>query len=195
MQSQILSEDFFNASTVEVAQSLLGKLLVHQTEQGCLVGKIVETEAYLKDDPAAHTYKGKTKRNRAMFGPPGCAYIYFIYGMYYCLNCTTNVDGIGEGVLIRALEPIIGIDLMKKYRKVHHEKDLCSGPGKLTIAMGISMTDYGLSFIKQSSKLRIEAALNQEDFEIVKTNRVGLSVAKEVPHRFYIKGNTFISKK
>ena len=191
----ILPKSFFNLDTLTIAQKLLGTYLVHDTLAGQLVGRIVETEAYLHDDPAAHTYIGKTNRNRVMFGPAGHAYIYFIYGMYHCVNCSTNIDGIGEGVLIRALEPVSGIERMKKNRNVNKLKDLCSGPGKLTKAMDITHEQYGLCLIDKLSALRLEVGIDQPNIPIVTTTRVGLSKAKEALYRFYIEGNAHVSRR
>lgn len=188
-----LSRSFFKKPTIEVAKSLLGCHLIHETPEGKTSGIIVETEAYLHDDPASHTFNGKTPRNTVMFGPPGKAYIYFTYGMYYCFNVSTNKEGIGEGVLIRALEPLEGIDLMKKRRKTDKIKQLCSGPAKLVIAMGIKKTYLGHDL--SNPPLQILHSAGKKDFKIIKTERIGISTGRDLPHRFYIKGNEFISKK
>lgn len=179
--------------TVEVAKSLLGSVLVHRTPEGETAGRIVETEAYLFDDPACHGFRGKTPRNAPMFGPPGHAYIYFIYGMYHCFNVVTAPAGIGEAVLIRALEPLRGIDLMQKRRphaKAIHQ--LCNGPGKLVLAMGITPHLNGMSLTK--SPLTIQKGENSR-FTIVSCGRIGIKNGQELPLRFYIEGNAFVSKK
>jgi DNA-3-methyladenine glycosylase len=190
----VLSKEWYSKDTITIAKELLGKYLVHESAEGITVGKIVETEAYLgKNDPASHAYKGESKRTIAMFGDPGHAYIYFTYGMYYCFNVTTAEKGVGEAVLIRALEPIEGIELMQSRRqKVTDNIHLCSGPAKLVLAMGITKDLYGHDLTKKP--LLIEERENKE-FEIITTTRIGISLAKELPLRFYIKGSQFISKK
>lgn len=195
MKEETLPKSFFDKDTIDLAKDLLGVKLVHESRGGKTVGKIVETEAYLEDDPAAHTFNGKTESNRAMFGPPGHAYVYFIYGMYHCFNCTSNKKGRGEGILVRALEPISGIDLMKKRRNAEDESNLCSGPGKLTMAMDITKEEYGLDLTSKKSRLRLELSSEEQNFDIVETKRIGISKAKELPHRFYIKSSPHVSKR
>ena len=129
---------FFAADTVSVARALLGRMLVSDSPEGRTAGRIVETEAYLCDDAACHASRGETPRNRAMFGPPGRSYTYLIYGMYRCFNVVTGPAGLGEAVLIRALEPVEGLELMAQRRGKRDPKALCSGPGKLVIALGIA---------------------------------------------------------
>src|SRR3989344_6842175 len=148
-----LNKRFFEDDTIEVAKEILGCYLVHESDEGRTVGKIVETEAYLENDPASHSFKGKTRRNEVMFGEGGKAYVYFTYGMYHCFNVVTNKKNKGEAVLIRALEPIDGIEIMKKRRKVEEIKNLCSGPGKLVISMGIKKEHNGLDLL--NGKLRL----------------------------------------
>lgn len=167
---------------------------MHETRAGRTVGRIVETEAYSEDDPAAHTYEGRTERNRVMFGPPGHAYIYQIHG-HQCINCTAGKDGYGAGSLLRALEPVEGIDLMRSRRRVADEKALCSGPGKLTEAMGITKEQYGLDLLDDESPLRLERPRGGGEFEIVRAQRIGVSRAKELERRFYIKGNPHVSRR
>lgn len=182
-----------------MARDLLGYLLVHETSAGRISGRIVETEAYLsEDDPACHAHRGETKRTAVMFGPPGHAYIYFIYGMYYCFNVVTEKPGVGEAVLIRALEPVDGIDIMMKRRslagKLTPLRSLCNGPAKLVMALDIGRDLNGVSLL--NGPLRLERATKKiSDDNIVVTKRVGISVAQDLPLRFYIKGSEFISKK
>jgi len=135
----ILPPEFYAHDAVTVAKDLLGCLLVHQEEAGMAAGWIVEDEAYLRGDPAAHSFRGETKRNRVLFGPPGRAYIYRIYGLYTCIDVVTGPEGAGGAVLIRALEPAVGIDLMRERRGTDDPLALASGPGKLTEALGITM--------------------------------------------------------
>lgn len=189
-----LTSDFFDHSTIQVAKNFLGTFLVHDSPQGKTMGRIVETEAYLSDDAACHASRGETKRNKVMFGPPGHAYIYFIYGMYYCLNVVTADKGIGEAVLIRAIEPVEGIELMKKRRpKVSSLHQLCNGPAKLVLAMGIPYSLNGVSFSKGPLKILLGDQLLKN--QIVTTTRIGISQAAHLPLRFYIKDNSFISKR
>ncbi len=172
-----LNKKFFNKPTIEVAKALLGCYLIH----GKCVGKIVETEAYLENDPASHSFKGKTSRNKAMFGEAGRAYIYFTYGMHYCFNVVTNKKGIGEAVLIRAVEPLKGIGIMKKRRGVKDVKKLCNGPAKLVQAFNIKK-EQNSAFILRG-KLRIEKGVLPK--KIVQTKRIGISKGAKLPHRFY----------
>lgn len=188
-----MKSSFYKKSTLEIAKSLLGKYLISRTESGVSIGKIVETEAYLSNDPGSHSFKGKTKRNAQMFSSPGKAYVYLIYGMYNCFNVVTGVDGIGEAVLIRALEPIKGIELMQKRRKTKEIKNLLSGPGKLTQAMGIAISHNGVNLEK--GNLKIINKPNLSDSEIIQTTRIGISLGNKLPYRFYIKGNPFVSRK
>jgi len=189
-----LGQRFFNRPTVELAKALLGKYLAF----GGLRGKIVETEAYLyKDDPGCHASRGKTQRNTPMFGPAGRTYVYFIYGMYHCLNIVSGKEGEGEAVLIRALEPIEGIELMQKRRKTEKIETLCNGPGKLTQAFGITKKQNNLSLIDGGDDdLRILNGEKIQETEIVTATRVGLAKGQgdELMLRFYIKGNRFVSK-
>ena len=174
-------------STVELAKALLGKHLIF----GSLQGMIVETEAYLyKNDPGCHASNGMTKRNSPMFGPAGYTYVYLIYGMYHCLNIVSGKKGEGEAVLIRALEPVRGIKLMQKRRNTKKIENLCSGPGKLTQAFGITMKHNNISLLK--GNLRI--CDNNEKHEICTSTRIGLSAGKELELRFFIKDSRFVSK-
>ena len=185
--TMIVGQKFFNKPTVDLAKALLGKYLVF----GDLRGKIVETEAYLyRDDPGCHASRGLTPRNTPMFGPAGFTYVYFIYGMYYCLNIVGGKIGEGEAVLIRALEPIEGIEVMQKRRKTNKIENLCSGPGKLTQAFGITKEQNNLSLL--TGDLQIHNS--RERPEIAVSRRVGLSAGQELELRFFIKGNRFVSR-
>jgi DNA-3-methyladenine glycosylase len=184
--------DFLKQPASESALELLGCRLVHETEQGTAGGIIVETEAYLGDDPASHSYKGKTARNEIMFGPPGRAYIYFTYGMHYCFNIVTGKKGDGEAVLIRALQPLTGINLMKQRRRQQDIKNLCSGPAKLVQALGIRPGQNGDDL--SAGRLRLLEPENR-DFDIVRTTRVGIKKGTDKKLRFYIRGNPYISRK
>src|SRR5665213_1323557 len=145
MSSGILNREFYAQDTVVVAQKLLGRILTVKSEHGTIQGRIVETEAYLTGDPASHTFRGKTARNAVMFGPAGHAYVYFSYGSHYMLNFVSASEGLGEAVLIRALEPVAGIDLMRHNRVVDTRTPdwkLCAGPGRLAKALGITRSAY-----------------------------------------------------
>ena len=189
--NKVLQRKFYEQSTMEAAKNLLGCYLVHESNEGKTVGKIVETEAYLKDDPGSHAFSGKTNRNKAMFGEAGRAYVYFIYGMYHCFNVVTNKKGIGEAVLIRALEPIEGIELMKRRREIKDVKKLCNGPAKLVISMGIKKK-YNESDLTKKP-LYITMGEKVEDEKIVAAKRIGLACGEKLPYRFYIKENGFVS--
>jgi DNA-3-methyladenine glycosylase len=177
--------------TVEAAKELLGCLLVHDSPQGRTAGIIVETEAYLCDDEACHASRGMTKRNKPMFGPPGTAYVYFTYGMHYCFNIVTNQEGVGEAVLVRALEPLEGIDLMRKRRQKTALKDLCSGPAKLVEALGITLEHNGHDLSKPP--LRIQRRSTKSPVHT--TTRIGITKAISAPLRFYLKDNPYVSRK
>jgi DNA-3-methyladenine glycosylase len=199
---------FFSAGTVAVAHALLGKILVSESPEGLTAGRIVETEAYLCDDAACHASRGETQRNRAMFGPPGRSYTYLIYGMYRCFNVVTGPKGVGEAVLIRALEPLVGLDLMAMRRGVTEPKALCSGPGKLVIALGIGDLPDGSDLRKGplrvaeegpstggpgTSKGRGGAGTPAPGIKV--TTRIGISKDAHLPLRFYLEGSPWISRK
>ncbi|MEA5405917.1 DNA-3-methyladenine glycosylase [Arcicella sp. DC2W] len=186
--------NLLTSDTLTVAKNLLGYRLVHESDEGITAGIIVETEAYLQDDPACHAYRKKSLRNAPMFGVAGTVYVYQIYGMHFCVNIATNQKDIGEAVLIRALEPIEGIDLMEKRRKSNVLKNLCSGPGKLVQAMGIhkGMNDWHIL----ENDLKILPPLSDySETPIVTTTRIGITQGATLPYRFYLKDNSFISKK
>ncbi len=197
----ILQRPFYERDTIVVAKDLLGKILVHESFQGITAGKIVETEAYRgPEDRAAHSYGNrKTPRNEVMFEEKGHAYVYFIYGMYFCLNITAgDVLGKPEAVLIRALEPVVGQDLMAKRRRTTPEKvaDLTKGPGRLCMAMGISKTQNKTDLTTLPLYLKDAPRLPEE--RIVEAPRVGVDYAGEWKNkfwRFYIKENSFVSVK
>lgn len=191
----LLSKEFYLQPTEKVAQELLGCYLVHESPEGRTVGRIVETEAYLEGDVASHAYRGQTKRNSAMFGPPGTAYVYFIYGRYFCFNVVTRSAGVPEAVLIRALEPIGGIDCMRQRIGDRPLHQLCNGPSKLVTAMGITMADNRRSLLV--APLYITQKEDTESRAIVTSTRIGLKEGRGDRHllRYYLEGNTYISKK
>ena len=150
-----LANDFYLPSADAVARRLLGHLLLRRTADGYCGGPIVETEAYLADDPACHAFKGKTQRNRVMYGSPGFAYVYFIYGNYYCVNAVCRPEGHAEAVLIRAVEAEFGADELKKNRPVSGVAHLTNGPGKLCTAMAIDRSLDGADLCNPNSALII----------------------------------------
>lgn len=173
------------------AKILLGWKLVHESEEGVTEGIIVETEAYHQDDPASHTYRGRTKRNAGMFESAGIAYVYFTYGMHYCFNIVTGSKGVGQAVLVRALEPTGGLELMKHRRQQDSVRLLTNGPAKLSQAMGITAEHYGNNLF-DGRGLYLKPGLQPTD--IVTATRIGISRAADIPWRFYIDGNAFVSK-
>ena len=182
----ILQADFYARDTVVVARELLGKVLVHETAEGTTSGIIVETEAYMQDDPACHAYRGKTPRNETMFGEPGKAYVYLIYGIHHCFNAVTREEGKGEAVLVRALCPLRGEELMRRRRKTTCPSHrLASGPGNLCRVMGITRDQDGVSL--QESPLYVisdNVAVSSDD--VAEKTRIGLSVAEDRMLRFYL---------
>jgi len=176
---------------VEVAMGLLGCFLARKIDGQQVVGKIVETEAYHQSDAASHSYRGKKPRTEVMFGPPGKAYVYFTYGMHYCMNIVTGPVGEGSAVLIRALEPVAGLDIMRANRPGRADHELTNGPAKLCYALQInkSLNGHDLS----GGELRLLSGEPVTAKDIVTTTSIGISEAKEKPWRFYIRGNPFVS--
>lgn len=191
-----LPYDFFTQDTVTAAQKLLGKKIT-TTIQGITVsGYIVETESYsYPDDPASHAYRGQTERNMVLFGPVAHCYVYISYGIHYCLNIIArSPDQIAGGVLIRALEPYQGIEIMKHRRHMDKIKLLTNGPGKVCQALGITKEYNGLDLMHNDA-ISISSGYDVAKSEIVATSRVGISAGQEFMWRFYINNNPFISKK
>ncbi len=189
-----LPRSFYLQDTLEVARSLIGKLLVHKVEEGFLSGFVVETEAYVgPEDKASHASRGFTRRTALMFGPPGYAYIYLIYGMYYCFNVVTEKEGFPAAVLIRALEPYEGVELMLKQRNVKSLREIANGTGKLTKALGITKEMNGWDLC--STELWIEEG--RAPGEIGQGKRIGVHYAgewKEKPWRFFEIGSEYLSR-
>lgn len=204
-----VSKEFFSRDTLVVARELLGKILVRQVNGVKIRGRIVETEAYIGPiDKACHAYGfKKTPRIEPLYGEPGIAYVYFIYGMYYCFNIISKEEGSPEGVLIRAVEPLEGIDTISelRFKKTYNEltkvqkKNLTNGPGKLCMAFHITKENTWQD-LTTSDYLYIEEPLNTQkniSFEVVEAKRVGIDYAEEAKDflwRFYIKDNKYISK-
>lgn len=194
--SAVLPRGFYGRDTIEVAKDLLGKVLVREVLAGRMAVKIVETEAYCgPHDKACHASRGQTARNEVMFGEPGHAYVYFIYGMYYCLNLVTERDGYPAAVLIRAGEPLEGIDAMwARRKKAKKLTDLTSGPGRLCMALGIDRSLNGVDLCKKGPLYAEDG--DGEAHEVVSDRRIGVDYAAEYrdkPWRFYIKNNPFVS--
>jgi DNA-3-methyladenine glycosylase len=206
MLPERLSDQFFQTrDTRSLAQQLLGCELVHDSLDGVTSGIIVETEAYLQDDPACHAFNRRTPRTEPMYGLPGTIYIYLIYGMYDCFNVVSNEPGIGEAVLIRALQPTRGIDIMEMRRSMPSKKieikstnkkisvrELCRGPGKLVRAMGIERSAHNHLHLNNGPIFIAPPVLT--GFEIVASQRVGINVGTELLYRYYIHHNIFVSK-
>jgi DNA-3-methyladenine glycosylase len=202
LAAQRLPRKFFDRNAVTVARELLGKLLIRREGRNLLAGRIVEDEAYLGPlDPAAHAYNGRTLRNAVLFGPPGHAYVYFIYGNHYCTNVSCTPEGKGGGVLLRAMEPVSGANAMAEARGLLLSDELrtsqlrliSSGPGRMSEALGITRErDNG----KDLTDPRSDLWLADDDYDVKRietTNRIGIKKAIDEPLRFVIAGNPFVS--
>ncbi len=193
----ILKRSFYNRDTTLVAQELLGKIIVRVIDKKIILkAMIVETEAYLGiNDSASHAYGGMRVRNAPLYGPRGHAYVYFTYGMYHCLNFVAREKEVpAGGVLIRAVQPIEGIEYMEKLRHKHSTHGLTNGPGKLTQALAINRDLNGIDVTKKGELYALDAPLIP-DKKIIHTTRIGISTAKDDILRFYIKDNEFVSKR
>lgn len=188
MHLEPLARRFFRRDVVTVAGELIGRLLVREADGELLVGKIVEAEAYGRDDPASHAYRGETRRNRSMFGPPGHAYVYRSHGIHRCLNAVTLP---GSAVLIRAVEPLEGLEAMARRRGLDDPRLLCAGPGRLCQAFGIDLDEDGTDLC-EGGGLWLTGAEGAADLAV--TPRVGISVAAERPWRFVEAGSRFASR-
>jgi DNA-3-methyladenine glycosylase len=183
---------FLEDDVVKVAPRLLGCMIVRELNGMRLVGRIVETEAYHQRDAASHSYKGRTPRTDVMFGPPGKLYVYFTYGMHYCMNVVTGPQGEGSAVLIRAIEPLEGLDDMQHNRSGVDISQLTNGPAKLCQALAIDKNWNGHDL--QSSPLRLEIGPPVLKANVVQTTRIGITKDKERLWRFYERDNPFVSK-
>jgi DNA-3-methyladenine glycosylase len=182
---------FYDRDTAIVARDLLGAILECTKGRSVTSGRIVETEAYLgPHDPACHAVAGLTKRTRDLHGPPGTSYVYFVYGMHWCMNCVTGAVGYGSAVLIRALEPVDGIEIMRRRRR---RPDLTNGPGKLCEALGIVGKMSGLPLDRPPLVVRAGDPVPAAD--VIVSTRIGLTKAADWPQRYYIRNNRWVSKR
>jgi DNA-3-methyladenine glycosylase len=187
--AEVLGPEFYDRSVHAVARELIGCTLIH----GDCGGVIVETESYERDDPACHAYGGMTTRNEVLFGPPGRAYVYLSYGIHSLLNAVAEPDGEAAAVLIRALEPTIGVEAMRRRRGGRPDSELCSGPGKLTEALGVRLADNGASLGAAPFAVLAPEA-EWRGVEVTTGPRIGISKATENPWRFCAAGNRFVSR-
>jgi len=183
---RILRQSFFNRSVHEVAPELIGATMLFKGVGGI----IVEVEAYHHTDAAAHSYGGQTQRNAVMFGPPGYAYVYRSYGIHWCINFVCERAGLASAVLIRALEPAAGLPAMRRRRGMEDERLLCSGPGRLTEALGITHAQNGYALDEAPFELRARPA----SLEVASGTRIGITKATDLPWRYGLAGSRFLSK-
>ncbi len=195
-----LSRSFYEPSAKVVAPRLLGHYLIRQTPEGLCGGEIVETEAYIKGDPACHAFVGRTARNEVMWGHPGHAYVYLIYGFYFCFNTVCRPEHDAEAVLVRAVEAKWGTPWMRLNRPVEKDPALTSGPGKLCVAMKIDRSLDGVNLCDANSELFVAENPDVRKFRrqrgpMITTTRIGLTRAADWPFRFYLEKSPFVSKK
>jgi len=189
-----LARSFFTRPSLVVARALLGRDLVRTFDDGTeLRARIVEAEAYREDDPASHSFRGRTARTDVMFGPPGRLYVYVSYGMHFCMNVVTGRDGEGSAVLLRAAEPLEGLDRMADLRRLQDPRLLCAGPGRLCQALAITRAHDGIDLVSGDA-LVIERGRPVRDEDVVVGPRVGITVAAEQPWRFHVRGSRFVSR-
>ena len=191
MTSKRLARTRLPSDTVTLAQSLIGKLVVRETADGTIAGRIVETEAYPVGDPAGHAYRGMTARNRTLFLGPGYAYVYLVYGTSYMLNVSSEAAGVGAGVLIRALEPIEGVSIVEQRRGPVDPRQLTRGPGRLAVALDIDRRLDGVDLCRKGPLWL--ASDDQPQPDIGKSVRIGLTRGAEFKLRFYVRGSPFVS--
>ncbi|RME88448.1 MAG: DNA-3-methyladenine glycosylase [Candidatus Hydrogenedentota bacterium] len=195
---EVLDRSFFEQDVLTVAEKLIGAIFYYETYLDFFVAEILETEAYHeKDDPACHAYRGKTKRNEVMFGPPGHLYVYFTYGMHYCMNIVCEPEGVAAAVLLRSMRPISGIESMQKNRGEKMKlKDLMRGPARLTQAMGITTGQNGMPLDRNRKKPRAWIELpTLHSHAVQKATRIGISSGQELKWRFLAKDNPWVSRK
>ncbi len=186
-----IGSEVLPVETRALARTLLGCVLVRETNEGLVAGRIVETEAYLPNDPACHAYRGRSRRNATLFGPPHRAYVYQIYGTSFCFNVSSEIDGEGAGVLIRALEPIEGLDLMRRRRAARGVRDLCRGPGRLCRALAIDRSCDGIDLFVHPALWLADGA--RKRVRAQRSPRIGVTRATERRLRYYEAGSPFVS--
>jgi DNA-3-methyladenine glycosylase len=195
-----LTKEFYDRDALTVARELIGCLFVHRTDEGIAAVRLIETEAYRgPQDPGSHGYRGMTERTRVMFGPPGRLYVYFTYGMHWCANIVCGTEGVCEAVLLRAGEPVLGIDAMKQRRAGVSPFLLAAGPARLAQALGISREDNGASLLRGGSFwcAADEVTPQYRSGEIAETVRVGLGAGRgdDLPWRFFVPNNRYTSRR
>ncbi|WP_119730757.1 DNA-3-methyladenine glycosylase [Thermomonospora amylolytica] len=193
--SDLLDRDFFDRPVEEVAPALLGQVFAHRTDEGEVAVRLTEVEAYAGPlDPASHSYRGRTARNAVMWGPPGHAYVYFTYGMHFCVNLVCGPDGTASAVLLRAGEIVAGLDLARSRRPRSTVRDLARGPARLCQALAVDRAHNGLDVCDTGSPLRILSGDVVDPAGIRTGPRVGVTAAKDVPWRFWIDGDPTVSQ-
>jgi DNA-3-methyladenine glycosylase len=195
-----LPRAFFEPSAEIVAPLLVGHWLVHRSNDGVFGGIIVEVEAYLANDPACHAFKGETARNHSMWGEHGHAYVYLIYGFHFCVNTVCRPAGVAEGILLRAIEPLWGLEKIRERRGDVAERHLTSGPGKVCAALGINRELDGADLCARTSPLIVAENPNKPQTlhalrPLVQTTRIGISQAADWPLRWYLGGSKYVSKR
>jgi len=191
--SRILKRSFFDRPAAVVAPDLLGCVVEHQTAQGLVAVRLTEVEAYQGAlDPGSHAYRGRTQRNSIMFGAPGFVYVYFTYGMHFCMNLVCEGVGTAAAVLLRAGEVIEGVELASR-RRGSPVRDLARGPARLTVALAVDRAEYGLDACDRASALRVRHAAGRERGRVLSGPRVGLSAGAETPWRFWLDGEPTVS--
>lgn len=200
-----LAREFYLQETVAAARALLNCILIFDGADGLTAGRITETEAYTRDDPACHAYRGRTARNASMFGPPGHAYIYLSYGVHHCLNAVTAPEGVGEAVLLRSVEPLAGVELMRNRRglskdradcaplSISEARYLCGGPGRLCLAFGLDRSKDNVD-LTTSEGLWIASGSPSRNDAIVATPRIGISQGAALPWRFTLRSDAYTSR-
>jgi DNA-3-methyladenine glycosylase len=187
-----LRRDFYARPAVTVARALIGTVLVRREPGGELRGRIVEAEAYTgQTDPGSHAFRGPTPRNRVMFGPAGRLYVYLSHGMHYCMNVVTDTDGVAGAVLLRALEPLQGIEVMERRRGGRPLVELCNGPGKLCQAFGIGREEYGADLETSDVWIEDDGYTPQG---VGVSARIGLTAGRELPLRYFLENSPFVSR-
>ncbi len=193
MKTQRLQREFYNQHVARVARLLLGKVVLRETDEGITSGRIVETEAYKsKNDPACHAARGRTNRNATMFGPPGHAYVYSIHSRY-CFNVVTQPEGQPSAVLVRAIEPIDGIEIMRARRGLDALRDLARGPARLCEALALSTVHDGWDLTRGDQLWIVDDGFSLKPSQIVRVPRIGVSSAQDLKLRFLIRANQFVS--